>query len=371
MRTPLLVLSFGWAALWTLAFSPGFTSVLAAEPATEPPTTAVFEAGQAGYHTYRIPALLVSPKGSLLAFCEGRKTGRGDHGDIDLLVKRSTDGGKTWSKHELVLEEGDTQKVTIGNPCPVVDQATGTIWLPLNRDNDRVLMLHSTDDGQTWSKPQDITDAVKKPEWTWYAMGPGNGIQLQHGKHKGRLVIPCDHKTKVDNDKNVGFRSHVIYSDDHGKTWQLGGVLDPYTNECAIAELDDGTLLLNMRSYRGKSQRVSSRSTDGGVTWSPCVDEPELVEPVCQGSLVRVPATKTTPSLLAFTNPADPKKRQNLTLRLSSDGGKTWPRSLVLCSGSSIYSSLAVLPGGDLGVLYEKDNYQQIVFARVRVADVK
>ncbi|QDU26291.1 Sialidase precursor [Anatilimnocola aggregata] len=339
--------------------------------AAELPEAVVFKAGVGGYHTYRIPALLVSPKGSLLAFCEGRKTGRGDHGDIDLMLKRSSDGGKTWSEQQLVLEEGDTQKVTIGNPCPVVDQETGVIWLPLTRDNDDVLMLSSADDGVTWSKPVDITKSVKRDEWSWYATGPGNGIQLQHGKFRGRLVIPCDHKVKNEKDKNLGFRSHVIYSDDHGKTWQLGGVLDPTTNECAVAELDDGTLLINMRTYRGKSQRTTSRSTDGGLTWSPIVDEPTLVEPVCQGSLIRIPATKSEPSLLAFSNPANPKQRQNLTIRLSRDGGKTWPASRVLCAGSSIYSSLAALPDGDIGVLFERDNYKELVFTRLSPAQIE
>src|SRR5688572_2187201 len=119
--------------------------------------TLVYRAGEDGYHTYRIPALLVTPKGALLAFIEGRKTARGDAGDIDLLVKRSEDGGKTWSKQQLVHEEGGEQKITIGNPCPVVDVETGMIWLPLTKNNDRVLMVSSSDDGHTWSKPADVT----------------------------------------------------------------------------------------------------------------------------------------------------------------------------------------------------------------------
>ncbi|WP_425617174.1 exo-alpha-sialidase [Anatilimnocola sp. NA78] len=342
-------------------------SLLSAAELTE---SVVFKSGEDGYHTYRIPALLTSPKGSLLAFCEGRKTGRGDAGDIDLVMKRSSDGGKTWSKQQLVLEDGGDAKVTIGNPCPVVDHETGTIWLPLTRNNDTVLMLSSTDDGVTWSVPQDITKTVKKDNWNWYATGPGNGIQLTQGKYRGRLVIPCDHKLKDEKEKNHGFRSHAIYSDDHGKTWQLGGVLDPMTNECAVAELENGTLLMNMRSYRGKACRVVSRSTDGGLTWSECVDDPNLVEPVCQGSLIRVPAIEKAGTHLAFSNPADPKKRQNLTIRLSHDDGQTWPKSRVICAGSSIYSSLAVLPGSDIGVLYERDNYKEIVFTRLSLGQI-
>ena len=334
--------------------------------------TVVFRAGQDGYHTYRIPALIVSPKGALLAFCEGRKTSRQDHGDVDLVLKRSTDGGKTWSQQQLIHEDGGEAKITIGNPCPVVDAETGAIWLPLTRDNDRVLMLTSSDDGVTWSKPLDITSSVKKENWTWYATGPGNGIQLTQGKHRGRLVIPCDHRVNDVKERNLSTRSHVIYSDDHGRTWQIGGLLTAGTNECAVVELESGELLINMRSYRGKACRALSRSNDGGLTWSEVTDDPNLVEPICQASLIRLPLSDPKGTTrLAFSNPADPKSRKNLTLRLSNDGGNTWPVSKVLCAGSSIYSSLAALPEGNIGVLYERNNYEELVFTRVDPAAAK
>ncbi len=147
----------------------------------------VFTSGTGGYHTYRIPAVVLTGENTLLAFCEGRKTGRGDHGDLDLVLRRSTDGGKTWQPTQLVHEEGRTEKITIGNPCPVVDRTTGTVWLPFCRDNDRVLMTNSTDDGRTWSKPVEITKDVKRPHWGWYATGPGHGIQTADG----RLRLPC------------------------------------------------------------------------------------------------------------------------------------------------------------------------------------
>lgn len=339
----------------------------------------VFNAGQEGYHSFRIPALIVTKNGTLLAICEGRKTGRGDHGDLDLVQKRSTDGGKTWGPLELIYEEGGTEKITIGNPCPVVDQDTGTLWLPFNRDNDAVLMTSSTDDGKTWSKPREITATTKAKDWNWYATGPGNGIQLTRGKYKGRLVIPCDHRVKEPQvtKENKGAwqhagRSHVIYSDDHGQTWKLGGSTDFAMNECAVVELTDGTLMLNSRSYRGKACRGISLSKDGGETWQPTTDDPALVESVCQASLIRyswptTQARSASEGILIFSNPAVAKGRDHLTIRLSDDDGKTWPKSRLLCEGSSAYSSLAVLPSGEIGVLYERDNYKHLTLARFNI----
>lgn len=367
-----------FAPLRLCAFALGSwaTALLAVMPLCMPAVAAelvqtdVFTAGQEGYHTYRIPALVVTKQGTLLAICEGRKTGRGDHGDLDLVQKRSTDGGQTWGPLELIHEEGGAAKVTIGNPCPVVDQSTGVIWLPLNRDNDRVLITSSSDDGKTWAKPRDITADVKAKDWTWYATGPGNGIQLTQGKHAGRLVIPCDHRvggTKEDKDGwDKAGRSHVIYSDDHGQSWKLGGSTDYAMNECAVIELPDGTLMLNSRSYRGKACRGVSLSKDGGATWEPTTDDPVLVESVCQASLIRY-----CQSLIVFCNPAVPKGRNHLTVRLSNDQGKTWPHSRVVCEGSAAYSSLAVLPGGEIGLLYERNDYKQLTFARFPLAWVK
>jgi sialidase-1 len=348
------------------------SSVMAAEL----PQTDVFTAGQDGYHTYRIPALVVTQKGTLLAICEGRKTGRSDHGDLDLVLKRSKDGGKTWGPLELIYEEGGAAKVTIGNPCPVVDQSTGAIWLPLTRDNDRVLVTSSSDDGKTWTKPRDITTGVKLSDWSWYATGPGNGIQLERGKFKGRLVIPCDHRVGANKDDKEGWdkagRSHIIYSDDHGQTWKPGGATDYAMNECTAVELPDGTLMLNSRSYRGKACRGVSLSRDGGATWEPTTDDPTLVESVCQASLIRSPwygeQKESRGDVLLFCNPAVPKGRHHLTVRMSDDFGKTWPFSRLVCEGSSAYSSLATLPDGEIGLLYERNDYKQLTFTRFPLA---
>lgn len=332
--------------------------------------TVVFKRGEAGYHTFRIPALIVSPEGTLLAFAEARKNHSGDSGDIDLVLKRSMDQGKNWSKMAVIWNDGEN---TCGNPCPVVDESTGRIWLPLTwnhgkdsakqmrnrtgRDTRRVYMSYSDDDGLTWQEPYEITETTKDPEWTWYATGPGNGIQLKRGPHKGRLVIPCDHNVELDG--KVVRRAHAIYSDDHGKTWQFSQPIGVKTNECAVVELTDGRLLMNMRSYHGEHCRAIAFSKDGGKTWSAESLDPSLIEPVCQASLIRVETPQS--GLLLFSNPAS-KKREKMTVRLSQDDGKTWSASRLVAPGKAAYSSLAALSNGSVGLLYERDGYQTIHF---------
>ncbi len=326
----------------------------------------VFRASEDGYHTYRIPSLLLTPRRALLAFCEGRKNSSSDSGDIDLLMKRSTDHGATWSSQRVLFDQG---RDTIGNPCPVVDRRTGVIWLlatanPGNATEKQirasepgatrtVWVTHSQDDGETWAPLTEITAAVKKPEWTWYATGPGAGIQLRGG----RLVIPCDHNLAGSGARH----SHVIYSDDHGATWNIGGIAQEDTNECQLVELSDGSLLLNMRSYHGKNRRALARSRDGGLTWSGVTLDEGLVEPVCQASVIRLGKGR-----LLFSNPAD-TQRIRMTVRASFDEGVTWPVCRVLHGGPSAYSCLAVLADSTLGCLYErgeKSPYERISFAR-------
>ncbi len=345
---------------------------------------ALFAAKHDGYHTFRIPALLPTKKGTLLAFAEGRRDGGGDAGVIDLVLKRSTDKGKTWSATQVVWSDGAN---TCGNPCPVVDQETGTIHLlmthNLGEDHEKqindgvskstrtVWVTESRDDGKTWDKPREITATTKEKDWRWYATGPGIGIQLQKGPHKGRMVIPCDHNAP----DGKGSRSHVIYSDDHGKTWVLGGTV-PETgmNECQIAELTDGRLMLNMRgSDKARDKRGVSLSADGGTTWTEYWDDAVLVEPVCQASLLNA-RFDGKPALL-FSNPADPELRRNLTVRVSMDDGKTWAKSRSLHEGPAAYSSLAVLnPDKEFACLYERGAekpYETITFARFTAAWLK
>jgi sialidase-1 len=350
-------------------------AVVAPAGTAELEQTPVFISGQDGYHTYRIPSLLVTRRGTLLAFCEGRKQSRSDSGDIDLLLKRSFDGGKTWAKTQVVWDDGAN---TCGNPCPVLDATTGTVWLLLthNRGSDTearivngtsqgtrtVWVTKSDDEGATWARPVEITKAVKKPDWTWYATGPGVGIQLKNG----RLVVPCDNQVAGSKTQ----QAHVILSDDGGKTWKLGGVVGPRCNESQIVELSDGRLLLNMRSYRGTSRRLVAFSKDGGETFSDPVEDRQLIEPVCQASILRCPGEQGG---ILFSNPAS-TKRERMTVRLSRDEGKTWPHALTLHAGPSAYSCLAVLPDGTIVCLYERGDqsaYETITCARFSLSSLR
>ncbi|CAN0456884.1 unnamed protein product, partial [Hapterophycus canaliculatus] len=250
----------------------------------------VFQSGQDGYKCYRIPSVIKTNKGTLLAFAEGRVNGPGDAGDIDLVMKRSTDHGKTWSKLTVVR---DIEK-TAGNPCPVVDRETGRIVLVFcemdssehhimqGKSNRRVFTCYSDNDGTDWSEPVNITDAANpRSEYNWMASGPGVGIQIQHGHHTGRMVIPF--ANSIDHDYGV----HTIYSDDRGQTWHISELIPGGCNESQLVEISNGRLLLNMRMQRnGKGKRALSYSDDGGQTWGKLSHDDELTCPVCQASLI-------------------------------------------------------------------------------------
>jgi len=345
--------------------------------------TTLFQSGTEGYHTFRIPALACTPQGTLLAFAEGRKNGRGDAGEIDLVLKRSVDHGATWQPLQLILHE---EAMTYGNPCPVVDRETGTIWLPFCKNladgNEDLItqgkaprtvwITHSNDEGTTWAEAEEITAAVKDPSWTWYATGPTHGIQLQNG----RLLIPCDHIVGKHFDrKRDPYHSHVIYSDDHGLTWHIGGIVDDGTNECAVVELTDGAIYINCRNYVGAKRRRVAWSNDQGEHFSQIEWDETLVEPICQASLVRLQGPSTHDdqpprNLVLFANPAS-TTRERLTIRLSEDECQSWPIAKLLHDGPAAYSDLAVAADGTILCLYERGDehpYETLTLARFALA---
>jgi len=345
----------------------------------------LFKSGDNGYNTFRIPAMVVTNKGTLLAFAEGRKNSSSDTGDIDMVLKRSSDNGKTWSALQVVWDDGEN---VCGNPAPVVDRESGAIFLLMTRnlgidhepkiidqtsmDTRRIFITRSTDDGLTWSTPAEITKDVKQDNWTWYATGPCQGIQIVHGACKGRLIVPCDH---IEAGSNKYF-SHIIYSDDHGKTWKLGGTTPvDQVNECTVAEISDGKLRLNMRNYdRNQKNRKTAVSSDGGITWGNFQSDDVLIEPICQAAMHRYSFGQGKKNKLLFSNPAHTDKRCNMTLRLSYDDGASWSKSMVLHPGPAAYSELARLPNGDIGCFYEagyKGPYEGIVFERVKIAKLE
>jgi sialidase-1 len=344
----------------------------------------VFKSGKDGYHTYRIPAVVVATNRTVLAFCEGRKDSARDTGRIDLVLKQSFDGGRTWGPQRVLWSDSTN---VCGNPTVLVDRITGTIWLLAtwnlaadteqkiadgsSQDTRRVFELHSADNGLTWSTPRELTSAVKKPTWRWYATGPGNAIQLTRGAHARRLLVPANHTEMNPQGRSISC-SHVIFSDDHGRTWQIGGIEDEQTNESTLVELADGSVIQNMRSYAGKHLRAIGVSHDGGLGWTHIRLDPALPEPVCQGSLLRWTwPDGTQKNRILFSNPAS-TKRENLTVRLSYDEGVSWPSAKVLSAAPAAYSCLTALLDGMIGCLYEcgsKTPYERIVLARLTLRD--
>lgn len=304
----------------------------------------LFKNHKDGYNVFRIPTVIVTKSGKVLAFCEGRKS-LFDNGDIDLVMKTSADNGMTWSSLKVIWDNGNN---TCGNPAPVFDKVTGDVIITATLNNDKVFVLRSTDEGNNWETPVDITLFVKLPDWKWYATGPVHAIQLEKAPYKNRIVVPCNH-TVAGIDKHV---SHAIYSDDNGKTWKLGGsVSHENTDECTVAELANGNLLLNMRtSKRDLPNRKVSISSDGAASWSTPNYDSTLVEPVCQGSSLRY---SFLPDILLFSNPKHKKKRKNLTLSVSNNSGKTWTKQITIYARKSAYNDIVVLNNGDILCLFE------------------
>lgn len=333
----------------------------------------LWQNGTGDYKNYRIPSIVVTLKGTLLAFCEGREAG--DTGDINILLKRSFDNGLSWSKERIVWDDKNN---TCGNPCPVVDRQSGRIWLFLtwnlgtdgegkiirkeSESTRKPFLCFSDDDGNTWSKPVDLSTTCKNKEWGWYATGPGIGIQLESKKYKNRMVIPANHSYD-DPDGNIsggpfGYGSHVLLSDDGGKNWRKSHPIRPGCNESQVVELSDGSLLMNMRSYNIKHSRAVSISKDGGETWSEIKHDQQLVESRCQAAILEY-GDYEGKRLYLFSNPAVPNGRDHITIKTSFDDCQSWPNSKLIHEGPSAYSCMAKLPNGIMGLLFEYGEGEQ------------
>ncbi|HET6298605.1 MAG TPA: sialidase family protein [Kribbella sp.] len=360
------------------------------KPATQPfiDDSVLFQQKSEGYACFRIPAIVRTTAGTLLAFAEGRVADCGDDGDIDLVLKRSFDDGKTWGPLQLVSAgNGDTH----GNPVPIVDAKTGRIVListhndaapcPNGCDRDPYVQT-SDDDGATWTADRELTDA-KLPAWNfWYATGPMHGIQLEHGRHAGRLVVPASYEIYDGVGKHV-YGTHLLYSDDAGETWHIGATTSRddgkvIAQEVTIAELTDGRIYALARE-RGTDvgSRASAISSDGGDSWdAPFKVMPSLAMPDVQGSLLRLTARNEGDrrNRLLFSAPANPAAREAMTIRSSYDEARswgTWQQGKVFWWGPSAYSDMVKLPGDQAALFYEAgvaSPYESIRFARFNEA---
>lgn len=287
---------------------------------------------------------MANDKGKLFAFCEGRRS-LWDDGNIDLVMKTSLDNGKTWSALKVIWDDGEH---TCGNPVPVFDPVSKQILIVATLNNDKVYLLSANENGEEWNMPFNITGQVKPDNWEWYATGPVHGLVMKYDRFKNRIVIPCNHTVKND----PKHRSHVIYSDNSGESWKIGGADGSVdTDECTVAELNNGNLLLNMRTNNNEnSTRKLSFSQDGGNTWTEAKNEDNLWEPSCQGAMLSHPDSS---GIIFFVNPRHQRKRKNLTLSISTDNGATWRHRICVLARKSAYSDMVFLPNGDLLIIFE------------------
>jgi sialidase-1 len=335
----------------------------------------VFKSGTEGYHTFRIPAVETAPGGSLIALAEARKHNQADPGfekqDIDLVCKRSTDGGRTWSPMKLIEDPGELWSAA--NPATVVDQQVGRIWLLYLRskpgrstvtsrpgtDDMQTLARFSDDNGATWSEPMDLTaiarDLENKENWRASVVGPGGAIKTA----KGRLIAPVW--------KTLPFGVFTIYSDDHGRTWQRGEMVPGQNlgDENQLVELADGRILVDVRQQSGPHRWLAT-SQDGGQTWSKPRPGADVTPVACAIQRYTLKSAGDDRNRILWTGPKGPG-RANLVVRVSYDEGQTFTGERPISSGPAAYSDLTILKDKTVGVLWERgveQGYQFITFTR-------
>ena len=339
-------------------------------------------AGDDGVVAYRIPGLVTSLKGTLIATYDIRHNHSRDlQDDIDVGISRSTDGGLSWGPMIVAMNMGEygglPQNVNgIGDPCILVDEVTGDIllfaawthggtagkaaWWTAGSgfepaQTPQLMMVRSTDDGLTWSAPVNLTRQVKQEPWHFTFQGPGRAITMADGT----LVVPFQHQ-EPDRTPAAG----VMYSKDRGITWHVHEYAKINTTESQVVEVEPGVLMLNMRDNR-KTGRAVYITKDLGRTWEPHPSDGQLVEPVCMASLIKAG------DLLLFSNPADPKERRNMTIRISEDGGVNWTRKLLLDEGYGWgYSCLSMIDEETVGILYESSQ-AHMTFQAVKLKDIR
>ena len=348
---------------------------------------AVRTGGDDGVAAYRIPGLVTTHSGSLIAVYDIRHASARDlQGDIVIGISRSTDGGLTWEPMMVAMSMGEYGGLSraengVGDPCILLDETTGdlmvfaawvhgkggkTAWWSAGdgfepADTPQLLMVRSSDEGRTWSKPVNLTRQVKRPQWLFTFQAPGRGITMADGT----LVVPFQHQ-EPDRTPEAG----IMFSHDHGRTWQVSASAKTNTTESQVAEVAPGRLLLSIRDNRGTG-RAMYETRDMGKTWTPHVADGQLPDPVCMASLLHVPASENSlgRDILLFANPADQKDRCNMTLRISYDGGVTWPGSVLLDEGESWgYSCLTMIDPATVGILYESSQ-AHITFQAIPLAN--
>ena len=346
--------------------------------------TDVFKAGENGYFYFRIPGLVTTNANTLLLVCEARRE-HGDWSDLDTVLRRSEDGGKTWGpmidvsaplRASLVTKGSDKKVTAFNNPTLLVDRGSGRVHLLFCINYARLFQATSDDDGRTWSAPREITDVTEslpaEVSRKVVSPGPGHGIQLQKGRHAGRLLVSLRHSNGEGRNGTRPCWVTTLYSDDAGVTWQTGEVVTSdfadhadvlYPMEGALVELADGRVMMNIRNEAPINRRLVSTSPDGISNWTtPRVDE-ELIEPISFGALERLPAKRGGVYPILFVNPASRQPRpdnpiwsvrQNLTVRLSLDEGQSWPQSRVIEPGLAGYVDIAVGQDNAIFVAYER-----------------